>query len=70
MPWEDHKVNWDKEGGISRILEHFKIIDEGNFTKNKVNQIISIFGAFLVHRMLRKIVVDTKTRKESYSKQI
>ena len=49
----------DKEGGISKILEHFKIINEGNFIKNGVKHEISIFGAFLAYGTLEKIALDT-----------
>ena len=38
LPHEDLKVNWSKEGGVSIVLEHFKIIGEGNLTKIGANQ--------------------------------
>ena len=50
--------------GISRNLEHFKIIGKKDFIKNKVNQEILIFGIFLAYRALNKIVWNFKTREE------
>ena len=35
---EDSRANWSKRSGISRVSEHSKIIDEGNFTKIGANQ--------------------------------
>ena len=40
------------------MLEHSKIIGERNFTKNKVNHVISNFGVFMAYRIVEKIVID------------
>ena len=35
---EDLRVDWSEERGVSKVLEHSKIIGEGNLTKIKKNQ--------------------------------
>ena len=35
LPQEDHKAHLDKRGCIFQVLEHFKTIDNIDFTKKK-----------------------------------
>ena len=58
---EDPRANWSKERGVSRVLEHSKIIGARNFTKIEVNHEITNFKTFLAYGALKKIVPDTKT---------
>ena len=62
-PREDLRVNWSKEGGISRISEHSKIIGARKFAKNKMDHAKSNSRVSLVYGTLKKIVLDSKIQK-------
>ena len=53
-PWEDPKANWSEERGISRVLEHSKIIGVRKLTENDVDHAKSNFRVFWLTERWKK----------------
>ena len=66
-PREDPRIDWSKKRGVSRVLEHFKIIGARKFIKNEVDHAKLKFRVFLAYRTLERIVLGTKTWRGGYS---
>ena len=58
MAQEDPKANWSKGRGVSRVLEHFKIIGARKLTKNDMDHANLNFRVFLALRDAKKYSLE------------